>query len=55
MENKIVCQICIEVHGRDTNQPIECRKCKCLIGCYWHKRGATHMKTCKIVDDETSE
>lgn len=40
----VICDICVRVHGRDTNSPIECPVCHEIIGCFWHKRNTAHIR-----------
>lgn len=47
-EIEIICQKCMKIHDRDTNSPIQCQKCKKIVGCFWHTQGMReHRKTCK--------
>ena len=42
-----ICATCIEIHGRDTNAPIQCPVCKQIVGCFWHARGGLHIRNCQ--------
>lgn len=42
-----ICQKCIEVHKRDTKNPVMCPYCEKIMGCYWHDKGLKHMNSCK--------
>ena len=44
--NDVICQTCVEVHGRDTNAPIQCPHCNKIVGCFWHNKAFRHIKTC---------
>lgn len=48
-----VCDICIRVHGRDSNQKIQCPTCGKIIGCFWHKKNIKHIRECRV--DKTEE
>lgn len=41
-----VCDVCVQVHGRDTNTPIACPFCLKIIGCFWHNRNTEHQRAC---------
>jgi hypothetical protein len=66
MTEQPICATCMEVHGRDTNSPIECGVCGIIVGCFWHRKDMLHIRNCErakrgqppIVpwpDDETSQ
>lgn len=42
-----ICQTCMDVHGRDTNAPIQCGVCKKIVGCLWHNRALAHIRACE--------
>lgn len=42
-----VCYVCIRIHKRDTTHPIQCPKCKKIIGCFWHNKNIKHIRNCK--------
>jgi hypothetical protein len=42
-----ICETCVEVHGRDTNAPIQCYVCKQIVGCFWHNRNILHIRNCE--------
>lgn len=43
---KPICKMCVEIHGRDTNQPIQCPGCTKIVGCLWHDKGIEHLMKC---------
>lgn len=50
-----ICDKCVEVHGRDTKNPIKCPYCDEIIGCFWHKKGLDHMQTCPKKDQPITD
>lgn len=52
---KIICEKCIQVHGRDTNQAIQCPTCNQIVGCFWHRTGITHVIKCKEDAEEVKK
>ena len=44
---KYICETCMEVHGRNTNSPIQCPVCKQIVGCFWHKQNTAHIRNCR--------
>jgi hypothetical protein len=51
---KPICATCIEVHGRDTNAPIQCQICGRIIGCFWHRwEWSRHRKMHRTEQKET--
>lgn len=42
-----ICVTCMEIHGRDTNAPIQCGVCKKIVGCFWHNKGGLHIRNCE--------
>lgn len=43
-----ICSKCVEVHKRDTKDPVKCPYCGEIIGCFWHPVGFhKHLQKCK--------
>lgn len=42
-----ICETCMDVHGRDTNAPIQCGVCRAIVGCFWHNHGGLHIRNCE--------
>lgn len=42
----VVCTICVEIHGRDTSQAVQCPRCKQIVGCFWHRGYSEHIRYC---------
>ena len=43
-----ICKKCVEIHKRDTKEPVQCPYCKEIIGCFWHPSGFhKHLQNCK--------
>jgi hypothetical protein len=45
-----ICPTCMEIHGRDTNTPIQCAICKKIVGCFWHNHTSQHIRACRIAN-----
>jgi len=46
MADVIICETCIQVHGRDTNTAVQCEVCGKIVGCFWHKKDMLHIRNC---------
>lgn len=43
-----VCSKCVEIHKRDTKDPVQCPYCNEIIGCFWHpSEFHKHLQKCK--------
>lgn len=47
MKPTIICATCMQIHGRDTNTPIQCGVCQQIVGCFWHNRNSAHIRACQ--------
>jgi uncharacterized C2H2 Zn-finger protein len=42
----VVCEVCLDIHGRDTSQAVQCPKCGRIVGCFWHGGYFKHIRDC---------